>query len=107
MPSKDDEWIVLRRYDDGMAAQIALDFLRDHDVPVGLRGNSGYNLKCYTQPTSGAWHHLVAIYDKSQNAANEVTLYVDGALQTARSQLYSADNSNGFATNPLYLFSAL
>lgn len=41
MPSKDDEWIVLRRYDDGMAAQIALDFLRDHDVPVGLRGNSG------------------------------------------------------------------
>jgi len=41
MPSTDDEWVVLRRYDDGMAAQIAVDFLRDHGVPVGLRGNSG------------------------------------------------------------------
>ncbi len=35
------EWVLLRRYDDGLAAQIALDFLRDHGIPVGLRGNSG------------------------------------------------------------------
>jgi len=35
------EWVLLRRYDDGFAAQIALDFLRDHGIPVGLRGNSG------------------------------------------------------------------
>ena len=41
MPPKADEWVVLRRYDDGMMAQIAVDFLRDHGVPVGLRGNSG------------------------------------------------------------------
>jgi hypothetical protein len=34
-------WVVLRHYDDGLAAQIALDFLRDHGIPVGLRGNSG------------------------------------------------------------------
>ena len=33
--------MLLRRYDDGLAAQIALDFLRDHGVPVALRGNSG------------------------------------------------------------------
>jgi hypothetical protein len=36
-----DDWVVLRRYDDGMNAQIAVDFLRDHGVPVALRGNSG------------------------------------------------------------------
>jgi len=35
------EWVVVRRYDDGLAAQIAMDFLRDHGVPVALRGNSG------------------------------------------------------------------
>ena len=35
------EWVVVRRYDDGLNAQIALDFLRDHGVPVALRGNSG------------------------------------------------------------------
>ena len=39
MPS--NEWVLLRRYDDGLNAQIALDFLRDHGVPVALRGNSG------------------------------------------------------------------
>jgi hypothetical protein len=38
---KDDEWVVLKRYDDGLAAQIALDFLRDHGIRVGIRGNSG------------------------------------------------------------------
>ncbi|HEX4514646.1 MAG TPA: hypothetical protein VH054_13950 [Polyangiaceae bacterium] len=36
-----DDWVLLRRYDDGLAAQIALDFLRDHGVPVSVRGNSG------------------------------------------------------------------
>ena len=36
-----NEWVLLRRYDDGLNAQIALDFLRDHGVPVALRGNSG------------------------------------------------------------------
>jgi len=35
------DWVLLRRYDDGLNAQIALDFLRDHGVPVALRGNSG------------------------------------------------------------------
>lgn len=37
----DDGWIVLRRYDDPLEAQIAVDFLRHHDVRVSLQGNSG------------------------------------------------------------------
>jgi hypothetical protein len=36
-----DSWVVVRHYDDGLAAHIALDFLRDHGVPVAVRGNSG------------------------------------------------------------------
>ncbi len=39
--SRELTWVVVRRYDDGLTAQIALDFLRDHGVPVALRGNSG------------------------------------------------------------------
>ncbi len=35
------EWVVLRRFDDGLEAQMALDFLRDHGVRVALQGNSG------------------------------------------------------------------
>ena len=70
---------------------------------VGLRGNAGENLKCYAQPTSGVWHHLVVVFDKSQNALNEVNLYLDGVLQTAQAQPSSSDNTNSFGTNPLYL----
>lgn len=39
--SADADWVVLRRYDDALEAQIALDFLRDHGVAVALQGNSG------------------------------------------------------------------
>jgi hypothetical protein len=38
---RQETWVVVRRYDDGLTAQIAVDFLRDHGVPVALRGNSG------------------------------------------------------------------
>jgi hypothetical protein len=72
---------------------------------AGVRGNAGYNLKCYAQPTSGVWHHLVAVFDKSQSALNEVGLYVDGILQTANAQVFSSANTNNFGTNPLYLMS--
>jgi chitodextrinase len=70
---------------------------------VGLQGNAGYNLKCFAQPSSGVWHHLAVVLDKSQNAANEVNVYVDGVLQTAQAQAYSSANTNNFGTNPLYL----
>jgi len=72
---------------------------------VGLQGNAGYNLKCFAQPSSGVWHHLAVVLDKSQNAANEVNVYVDGVLQTAQAQPYSSANTNNFGTNPLYLMS--
>ncbi len=61
----------------------------------------GTALKCYAQPGSGVWHHLAVIFDKSQTATNEVSLYVDGVLQTAQSQAYSgSNNTNNFASNP-------
>ena len=34
------EWVVLRRFDDPFEAEITLNFLRDHDVCVAVRGNS-------------------------------------------------------------------
>jgi uncharacterized membrane protein len=74
-------------------------------MEIGINGNSGYNIKCYSQPTSGAWHHLAVVYDMSQAAANEVNLYIDGVLQTALKQTYSSNNSGNFGNFPLYLFS--
>ena len=35
-----ETWVVLRHFDDAMEAEITLNFLRDHDVRVEVRGNS-------------------------------------------------------------------
>jgi hypothetical protein len=74
-------------------------------INVSLKGNVGYNGGCYNQPTSGVWHQLVAVYDKSQNKTNEVTLYIDGILQKPRQPYQSSNNSNKFGYSPIYLFS--
>jgi len=72
---------------------------------TGVHGNVGFTLNCYAQPTSGVWHHIAAVYDKSQPAAGVISLYFDGVLQTPKMKLSTARNSNSFGANPLYLFS--
>src|SRR5260370_40315628 len=72
---------------------------------AGVHGNLGYSINCYRQPSSGVWHHLAVVYDKSQAGSNEVTFYIDGVLQTPTLNWYTATNTNAFGNNPLYLFS--
>ena len=72
---------------------------------MGVRGNAGHNMGCFRQPSSGVWHHLAAVLDKSQTAAHEVSLYIDGVLQPRIGTPYSSNNNNGFGNNPIYLFS--
>ena len=74
-------------------------------MEIGIDGNAGYNIKCYTQPSSGVWHHLAVVYDMSQAAANEVNLYIDGVLQTALKQTFNNNNTGNFGNYPLYVFS--
>jgi hypothetical protein len=74
-------------------------------IQTGVHGDVGYTMKCYAQPSSGVWHHLGFIFDKSQPASNEVALYVDGVLQTPTLNYYTSDNTNSFGDNPIYLFS--
>jgi hypothetical protein len=70
---------------------------------VFLKGDVGFNGNCFPQPSSGVWHHLVVVFDKSQTSF-ETTLYVDGAVQT-RSAGTMADNTNMFAASPFYVLS--
>jgi len=72
---------------------------------VGERGNVGYNLNCYAQPSSGVWHHFAIVYDKSQPASSEVTLYVDGVLQSPKQNYLTSNNTNAFGSNALYVLS--
>lgn len=73
---------------------------------IGVRGNVGYNIACYNRPGAGAWHHIVAVFDKSQTT-NEVDLYIDGLLQTptSRPPSYTSNNTNNFGNDPIYLMS--
>ena len=71
---------------------------------LALQGNVGYQNACYSAPSTNTWHHYAAIFDKIQ-AANEISLYIDGVLQTPTSRPNIADNTNTFGTDPLYLMS--
>lgn len=69
-----------------------------------VKGNTGYNYSQYAQASAGAWHHVVAVYDKGQTT-NEVSLYVDGQLQTPESSPLTTNNTNNFGNQVLYLMS--
>ena len=72
---------------------------------LAIRGNVGYNGRCYTQPSSGEWHYLTVVYDKGEPSATEATLYIDGALQAPISQPFSSNNTNNFDNVPFFLSS--
>ncbi len=74
-------------------------------IYAALRGNNGYAGNCYSQPSSGVWHHMAVVFDKSQTGGDQVKLYIDGALQTVNRNLHSTTNTNNFGNNPIYIFS--
>ncbi len=76
-----------------------------HGIRAALRGNEGTSANCYTQPSSGQWHHLAVVYDKSQTGGDAVSFYVDGVLQNPTWNLASVTNTNDFGKEPMYLFS--
>ena len=65
----------------------------------------GIPRNCYSQPSSGVWHLLAVVFDKSQTGGNEVQFYVDGILQTVNWSANASTNTNKFGNNPIYLFS--
>jgi len=71
-------------------------------IQAALQGDAGYTANCYKAPSSAVWHHLAAVFDKSQKGAAEVALYMDGVLQTATQNLIASNNTNAFGNNPIY-----
>ncbi|MGB8768561.1 MAG: LamG-like jellyroll fold domain-containing protein, partial [Candidatus Korobacteraceae bacterium] len=76
-----------------------------HGIQAALRGDEGTTANCYSQPSSGVWHHLAVVFDKSQTGGGEVAFYVDGVLQPPNWSVSAATNTNNFGNNPIYLFS--
>ncbi len=74
------------------------------EIAFRVKGNVGYNSKCYAFPGSG-WHHYAFIIDKAQNAQNELTLYIDGAVATPVSTPEQSDNRTYLSNYPVYFMS--
>lgn len=71
---------------------------------VDVLGDVGHNVDEYDLAAlklSGAWHHYLFVFDKSQ-AANEVDLCIDGSLQTG-TRSSTNNNTNNFAQDTLNL----
>ena len=71
---------------------------------VILKGDVGHSYGYVTRSSTGDWHHVAAVYDKSLST-NEVSLYIDGVLRTISSRPLNSNNTNNFGTDILYLMS--
>lgn len=76
-----------------------------HGMRATLHGNAGTTANCYAQPSSGVWHQLTVVYDKTQTGGDQISLYVDGVPQSPAWNLASATNTDKFGNNPIHLFS--
>lgn len=74
-------------------------------IALGVRGNSGYDLAAFSKTLVNdlAWHNWTCIFDKSLSSGNENILYIDGILRTSILNPMTADNSNNFASDKLYI----
>jgi hypothetical protein len=80
-------------------------FCTNGQIAVAVNGDVGSTANCFVQPSSGVWHHLVAIYNKANAAALETQLYIDGALLAPAGAPALSDNTNRFGLQPLFVFS--
>jgi hypothetical protein len=76
-------------------------------IQADVSGNNGPTANCYTQPSSGVWHHLAAVYDMTKTDSTAVKLYIDGVLQTPLSNTNLTNNNDGetFNNKPFNMFS--
>jgi len=73
-------------------------------IMAALQGNAGYSINCFAQPSSGIWHNLAFIYDKTQPGNNQVKFYLDGVQQVPTVNEYTSTNTNAFGDNQFFLF---
>ena len=71
-----------------------------------LDGSTGnLNSAAYNRPSAAAWHYVAAVYDMNQST-NEISLYIDGILQTETSRPVTLNNTDyKFGNLPMYLMS--
>ena len=71
-----------------------------HGIQAAVHGNVGYSTNCYAQPSSGIWHHLAIIYDKTQAGTAQTALYIDGVLRPPHQTSTRLRTPTASATTP-------
>jgi len=71
---------------------------------LAIKGSAGYDVGLYSRPTTGSWHHIVTVYDKSL-VMSDVSFYIDGILQDAVSRPLYDNNKGGFGDNLMSIMS--
>jgi uncharacterized protein YjdB len=74
-------------------------------IQAAVHGNVGYVANCYGQPSSGVWHHIAVVFDKTQTGGDQVKYYLDGVFQPVAWNIFADTNTNYFGNNPIFLFS--
>jgi uncharacterized membrane protein len=104
-----DEGVLIQLGSGDIESNPGFALLPDDETCHGLRavlhGNGGLTANCYAQPSSGVWHNLAIVYDKTQTGGDQISLYVDGVPQSPTWNLASAANTDNFGNDPIYLFS--
>ncbi len=73
-------------------------------IQAAIKGNGGYNTAELTTTLDGSWKHFCFVFDTSQSAANEVLIYIDGAV-TSPTKAFSVNNTNNFGNRAVYIAS--
>jgi len=74
-------------------------------IQAAVWGSEGKTANCYSPPSSGDWHQLAIVFDKTQTGGDAIVLYIDGAKQTPTRNLSSSSDRSGFGASQIYLFS--
>ena len=73
-------------------------------VGMGQSGAGTQNYVYFARPTAGVWHHYALVFDATQPASGEVTVYLDGQLVSTQPGNASG-GAGAFAKATLYLMS--
>lgn len=72
---------------------------------VGVASPSLYNSWKCTRPSAAAWHHYYITLNRTTGTAQSSTIAIDGVIQAMTVNSSSANVTDNFGNNSLYLFS--
>lgn len=74
------------------------------EAGVGGSGSPANNWRC-ARPSAGAWHHYLVAFNRDTGTQRSTSIFIDGVEQSYTAVGTTADVTNNFGNNTLFLFS--